>query len=390
MTYLKQLWTVSMWEYKRFFKIKNELIGIAIMLIVSLIMIWGGSFIKSLKSDVADLTVIDNIDNSLVSALETKFNIIKVPLSDQDKVIERIVEDHKGNLLLINEDSYEFISWKEPAQLSLLKSILNEYHRDLKMTKLGITEDNLKNIFSPIDLETTYLEGSISRNSLVYFFTILTVMAITLSFSYQSNAITGEKRLKITEQIISAIKPQTWMDGKIVGITITALSSMLLYSIIGILAGVIYFQITNKPLSILSDILHFPSILIFLIFSIMGILMWNALLAAISSMVIDPNNSSKMSLMLIPILFITLSMIIPPHHKAASILSWFPLTSSNGMPMRWVVDVVPWWQLIASFTILVLTFFALRVLAAKIFRVSILMSGKEPTWREIFKMIKAK
>jgi ABC-2 type transport system permease protein len=41
-----------------------------------------------------------------------------------------------------------------------------------------------------------------------------------------------------------------------------------------------------------------------------------------------------------------------------------------------------------SFVLLMLTFYLLRKLAAKIFRVSILMSGKEPSWNEIFRLVK--
>jgi ABC-2 type transport system permease protein len=58
------------------------------------------------------------------------------------------------------------------------------------------------------------------------------------------------------------------------------------------------------------------------------------------------------------------------------------------MPMRWAVGNVDLWQLAGSFILLTAAFYLLRKLAAKIFRVSILMSGKEPTWGEIIKLAK--
>jgi ABC-2 type transport system permease protein len=58
------------------------------------------------------------------------------------------------------------------------------------------------------------------------------------------------------------------------------------------------------------------------------------------------------------------------------------------MPMRWAVTEVGLWQLAGSFIVLVATFYFLRKLAAKIFRVSILINGKEPSWSEIFKLLK--
>ena len=41
--------------------------------------------------------------------------------------------------------------------------------------------------------------------------------------------------------IVSAIKPQVWMDGKIFGITLTGISSMLTYSLLSVIGGIIYF-----------------------------------------------------------------------------------------------------------------------------------------------------
>jgi len=56
------------------------------------------------------------------------------------------------------------------------------------------------------------------------------------------------------------------------------------------------------------------------------------------------------------------------------------------MPMRWVSTEVAWWQLTGSFIVLAAMFYLLRKLAAKIFHVSVLISGKEPTWREVIKL----
>jgi ABC-2 type transport system permease protein len=198
--------------------------------------------------------------------------------------------------------------------------------------------------------------------------------------------------LKITEQIVSAIKPQVWMDGKIFGITLTGLSSMFTYAMISILGGMIFFQFSGSPVSRILDFLHFPSVLLFFCFALTGILIWNAFLAAIAAMITDPNNSGKSSLMLIPILFVVASFLVirDPDNKLAIFLSWFPFTSATAMPMRWAITEVTGLELAASFILLVLTFYILRKLAAKIFHISILISGKEPGFKEIIKLSKGK
>jgi ABC-2 type transport system permease protein len=81
-------------------------------------------------------------------------------------------------------------------------------------------------------------------------------------------------------------------------------------------------------------------------------------------------------------------VIRDPDNNMSLFLSWFPLTSATSMPMRWAVSEVEYWQLAGSFIVLAATFYSARKLAAKIFRVSILINGKEPSWSEIFKLLK--
>ncbi|NJK93925.1 MAG: hypothetical protein HC905_02455 [Bacteroidales bacterium] len=133
-----------------------------------------------------------------------------------------------------------------------------------------------------------------------------------------------------------------------------------------------------------------PSILLFFAYALIGILIWNAILAAVASVITDPNNSGKSSLMMLPILFVMASFLVirDPDSNLAVFLSWFPLTSASAMPMRWAITEVSFWQIMGSMLVLFLTFYLLRRLAAAIFRVSILINGKEPSWREVFKLIK--
>jgi ABC-2 type transport system permease protein len=127
---------------------------------------------------------------------------------------------------------------------------------------------------------------------------------------------------------------------------------------------------------------------LYLPFALAGILTWNAILAAIASIITDPNNSGKSALMLLPVVFVLASFLVTrdPDSKLALFLSWFPLTSATSMPMRWAITEVDSWQLAGSFFVLISTFYFLRKLAAKIFRVSILITGKEPTWSEVIKL----
>jgi ABC-2 type transport system permease protein len=76
-----------------------------------------------------------------------------------------------------------------------------------------------------------------------------------------------------------------------------------------------------------------------------------------------------------------------PHGSVATLFSIFPLTSPIVMLMR-IPFGVPWWQLVTSLILLFVSFVIVVWFAGKIYRVGILMYGKKPTYKELYKWLK--
>ena len=81
------------------------------------------------------------------------------------------------------------------------------------------------------------------------------------------------------------------------------------------------------------------------------------------------------------------SVIENPHGSISTIFSMIPLTSPIVMLMR-IPFGVPWWELAISVGLLIITNFGVIWLAAKIYRVGILMYGKKASYKELFKWLK--
>ncbi len=392
MNYIKQVITVSRWEFARFFKPKNEAIGIIIMLIILAVFYLGGKYAFSDKSPKIEVFVNNDIDGALTEILKDDFEVQKLSTERKGDFIAELSVEKNKVLLEKQTGAIVLYAYKNSRDIKKLKNRVDNYHKQIEMQKLGINAEQLASVLSPAPLVESfvYTNDSSKRVILAYFFAALMIMAVFLSFAYQFTAITGEKQLKITEQIVSAITPQVWMDGKIIGITLTGLSSMITYSLLSIIGGLVFFQFTGLPASAILEYLYLPSIALYLPFALMGVLIWNAILAAIASVITDPNNSGKSPLMMLPVVFVLASFLVTrdPDSGLSVFLSWFPFTSATSMPMRWAITEVGIWQLAASFFLLLLTFYFLRKIAAKIFRISILMTGKEPSWSEVFKLMK--
>jgi ABC-2 type transport system permease protein len=392
MKYLKQVITVTRWEFSRFFKPRNEAVGIVVMLIVSSVFYFGGKYAFSNTDKKLEISVLNDMDYALTEILKNDYKIYRIPAEQKTEFLERLKNEKEGVFLEKDGETFTILAYKNSRAVKKLKASLTEYHKQSEMQKIGLSPDQLSAVLSPAPVVESFLYTNNSKNRFVLacFFAGLMVMAVLLSFAYQFTAITGEKQLKITEQIVSAINPQVWMDGKIFGITLTGISSMFTYSVMSIIGGMLFFQFAGKPISGIFDYLSLPAILLYLPFALAGILIWNAILAAIASIITDPNNSGKSSLMMLPMVFVIASFLVTrdPDSELSIFLSWFPLTSATSMPMRWAITEVGFWQLAGSFLVLALTFYFLRKLAAKIFRVSILITGKEPTWSEVYRLSK--
>lgn len=392
-TYWRQLATVTKWEYTRFFKIKNELIGIGIMLVMATLSFFGTRAVMKDDPEKPALYLTDAALKDKIPGLAESFDLRIALPADTAQVLAGIREEKKGGLLARDAAGhYRLWVYKSPDWLDDLKGHLDEAQKQQKLLENGISDQIYTAIQTPADLKTSLLAPPKQnlRSVPAFFFAGFMMLGVFVSFAYQFTAITGEKQLKITEQIISAIKPQVWMDGKILGITLTGLSSITVYMILSALGAGVFFQYMRGDFSLVSQYIHLPSILLFLLFTFLGVMMWNALLAAVASMITDPNNSAKTSLMMLPIVPSVLSFFIPkdPDNAYSLFMSWFPLTSATGMPVRFALTQVPWWEVAGSFLLLFGTFYLMRRLAAGIFRFSILMSGKEPTFREAFRWMR--
>jgi ABC-2 type transport system permease protein len=117
--------------------------------------------------------------------------------------------------------------------------------------------------------------------------------------------------------------------------------------------------------------------------------MVNSFLAGFAATIDDPNHSSRSIVMFIPLVPVMLSFSIlgSADSGLAVFLSIFPLTSFAAMPIRVAEVGVPWWQWVIALGLLLATLYWARKLAARLFRLGITMYGKEPTWKDIWRVI---
>lgn len=227
-----------------------------------------------------------------------------------------------------------------------------------------------------------------------------------------------EKTNRIVEVIISSIKPFQLMLGKIVGVGLVGLTQFLIWLILGgvlISVTLSFFNINNNDISQMSTevlaqnsgniveidknlaaILGAPwlnIILSFLFYFLAGYLLYSALFAAIGAAVDNETDSQQFQLPITAPLLLTFYVIIfsafkNPDSEALYWLSMIPLTSPVAMLVRVAMGSAELWEVLVSMGLLVGTFILTTWIAGKVYRTGILMYGKKPSYKEIFKWIK--
>ena len=202
------------------------------------------------------------------------------------------------------------------------------------------------------------------------------------------------------------------MLGKIIGTSLAGLTQFAIWLVIG---GVLFaiapslFQVDTPTATqamaateshseisnIIAALYHFPFLEtsgVFLLFFVGGYLLYSSLYAMVGAMV-DNETDTQQFLMpiLIPLMLAfyvgMFSVIEEPHGTISVVFSYIPLTSPVVMLMR-IPFGVAWWEVLISLLLLYITFFLVIKIASKIYRIGILMYGKKPTYKEVWKWLK--
>jgi ABC-2 type transport system permease protein len=249
---------------------------------------------------------------------------------------------------------------------------------------------------------------------------ILVYLSLFLYGAQVMRGIIEEKSNRIIEVIISSVKPFQLMMGKIVGIGMVGLTQFVMWLVLtgglfitatllfvnpqdmqevaasqpgaGNMSTVSKAMAQNDSTAILTSIQSFnftEVIIFFFLFFIAGYLLYSAIFAAAGSAVDNETEANQFSMPITMPLLLTYILsfgviINDPNGPIATWLSFIPFTSPIAMLVR-IPFGVPLWQILTSLTLLILTFLLVTWVAARIYRVGILIYGKKANLKEIIK-----
>ncbi|WP_151087683.1 ABC transporter permease [Hymenobacter baengnokdamensis] len=344
----------------------------------------------------------------------------------------------KGNISLSKEDRVRTALTNAFAELKMQKSGLTQTQLDQLRARVPLNSVSVDETGKEKDSNSSVTTGIASALAvLIYFFIFLYGVQVM-------RGVGEEKSSRVMEVMLSAVKPFDLMMGKIVGIAAVGLTQFLLWGLLswGATSVVVPLMMGSSPpaktevaaapagpatpahvtssptespiangaaasaeqmnpanrmgvFEKLSDFLKKSNIPVgtiifgFIVYFLGGYLLYSALFGAVGAAVDDQTDTQQfmfpITMPLILSYIVGFAVILRnPDGPVAFWMSMIPFTSPIAMVIRLPFGV-PAWQLALSIGLLILGFIGTVWLAARIYRVGILMYGKKVTYKELSK-----
>ncbi|HEX4561439.1 MAG TPA: ABC transporter permease [Gemmatimonadales bacterium] len=284
-----------------------------------------------------------------------------------------------------------------------IESTLQRVASQVKLEREGIDTASIRRAGVHVDLATHKIAGgkvteeSAGQSfSLAYFMGIILYISILLYGINVMSSVLEEKTTRIVEVLISSVRPFELMLGKVIGTGAVSLFQFLIWGVTGRWIYSMRHQLgaDTESAGMPFQVPHVSAdtAAIFLAYFLGGFMLYSAMFAAVGAISSNEQEARQaqqpVSMLLILSYISMFGMLNDPNSTYAVTLSLIPFTSPIAMPVRWAAGNLPIREVIISLALLIIGILGVTWVAARIYRVGILMTGKRPNPKELLRWIR--
>jgi len=304
-----------------------------------------------------------------------------------------------ANLLENGKPEYFGRNTGDVLTTKFLTEALSRAVRQQRLADANIDVKIVQQLSEPVQLEATKVSASggvADRGegfALVFGAGFIMYLTILMYGQMILGAVIAEKETRISEILFSSVRPFILMIGKLVGVSLVALTQLAIWG----LAFLAFAAFGVSLLAAKGVPLHIPNVpainfVYFGLFFLLGYFIYSTIYALIGSMVTTAQEGGQLSMPVVLLPLIGFYLFLPvsrsPDSSLAFWVSMFPFFSPMTMLTRIVTQTPPLWQILLSLAIGFGTVALLTWLAARIYRVGMLMAGKKATIREVMRWVR--
>ena len=288
-----------------------------------------------------------------------------------------------------------------------LQRVLGSVVTTVRLERAGIDPAVMARAEQPIKLATQKLSGSETTGessaqsfSLAYFMGIILYMVILMYGVNVKSSVLEEKTTRIVEVLVSSIGPFALLCGKVVGVGAVSLLQLAIWGVAGrvLISQRAALEGRIGGLDNGGGLFQVPHVstataVIFLVYFLGGFFLYSAMFAAVGAMSSSEQEAQQAQqpivLVLVASFLSMFALLTDPNSTLSVTLSLVPFSSPIAMPVRWAAGDLPPLELATSLVLLAAGIVVVTWVAARIYRVGILMTGKRPNLRELVRWVRA-
>lgn len=405
---MKDLFTVMKFTMKDMVKRKSFIISTIIFLVMIIVGFNVPKILKSIKGeDTVDKLLIVDESNVFEGALESLKKLdtgyeIEIANLKYDEVKEKIQsEEIESAIFVENQEENIKIKYivKDATMMEEVPediiSTINTLYTNIQISKLGLTEEQLKSITPNFEFSLEQTDEKANGNVFAMMLLSIVLFYAIYFCAYQvSSSITTEKTSKIIETLVTSTSPKTIVLGKTIGIGIVGLLQMIL--LVG--TALISAKVFLEP-GMIEQVLDMSAItpylgIVTIIYFILGYFAYALLYALTGSTVSKPEDiqsaNGPVAMLAVIGFYLSYFTMMNPTSEMNIFASLFPISSPFCMPFRIMMGLAKPTDVLISIAILIVTILVITKVAIKIYSNAILNYGTKMSLKDIIKVYKDK
>ena len=390
-------------------KRKSFIISTIIFLIMIIIGFNIPNILKAVKGEsTGDKLVIVDENNIFEGALESLKDMdtgyeIEISKESYEQIKQKIDnEDIESAIIIEKQDEKVKVRYIVKSSTMMTEvpedivTSINTIYSNLQISKLGLTEEQLKSITPDFEFSLEQTEEKEAKGNVFAMMLLSIVLFYAIYFcAYQvSSSITTEKTSKIIETLVTSTTPKTIVLGKTIGIGLVGLLQMVI--LVGV--ALICAKTCLEP-EMIDSILDMSAItpylgVITVLYFILGYLTYALLYALTGSTVAKPEDiqsaNGPVAMLAVIGFYLSYFTMMNPTSNLNVFASIFPISSPFCMPFRIMMGLASNTDVLISIAVLIVTILVISKVTIKIYSNAILNYGTKMSFKDIVKVYKDK
>ena len=328
------------------------------------------------------------LEDSLTNAVRAE--TLDGVLSVSSATVESGKVDYRGRNVSIND-------------LGVLEGLLRQVIVTERLARQGVDASVVQEAQRGITLHTERItkHGATGESAMVTFFLgyavgIVLYMIILLYGINVMRSVLEEKQTRIIEVLVSSLRPFQLMLGKVIGVGGVGLFQFGIWGVTGYL--VVHFRIqllgafhvsAEQISAVTMPVIPGALLAVIAVYFVLGYLLYSSLFAVVGATVTADSEAQQaqqpVMMLLVFSLIVSFAALNDPSGQMALVTSMIPFSSPIIMPVRVATSDVPASQLALSLAISAATSILVVWLAARVYRIGILMYGKRANLKELWR-----